>query len=234
MSFLNGMAVASATTVVSTVLAAITLLPAMLASSAGHPEGRRERREPAPPKQGFWTAGRDRGTAAGLLSSSPWPWIVVLSVPVLSLRLGSSDAGNNPASHEHPAGVRPDGQGLRPRSTAPAAAGRRDLVAADQQALASLAPRSRTLQASPVWRLPHPAGRARRHRPGRPATSPQSKATADLITHLRHDLGARRRTRYQLKSTSAAHGDLSDFADVLTGKLPLFITVIVRSASYCC
>lgn len=44
MSFLNGMAVASATTVVCTVLAAVTLLPALLGLIGSKALSRRERR----------------------------------------------------------------------------------------------------------------------------------------------------------------------------------------------
>ncbi|MGC0405206.1 putative membrane protein YdfJ with MMPL/SSD domain [Streptomyces sp. SAI-126] len=93
--FLNGMAVASATAVVFTVLAAVTLLPALLGFIGMRALSRRERRAQttAPGnKPGFWArwaviAERRRV----VLSVLALAVIAVLSLPVLSLRLGSSE-----------------------------------------------------------------------------------------------------------------------------------------------
>ncbi|MCW2860571.1 MAG: hypothetical protein JWP48_2279, partial [Actinoallomurus sp.] len=102
MSFLNGMAIASATTVVATVIAAVTLLPAMLGFFGMRTLSRRERRLTAagtPTTGGVWQRWASVvQRRPGILSAVAIVLIGVLSLPVLSLRLGSSDAGNNPSS----------------------------------------------------------------------------------------------------------------------------------------
>ena len=105
--FLNGLAVASALTVVFTVLAAVTLLPALLgvlgmrvlqpggARGAGWPPGLRR------PMQRGAGAGRLRGQVErrpAVLAAAAAVVMLVLAIPVLSLRLGSSDQGNDPSS----------------------------------------------------------------------------------------------------------------------------------------
>ncbi|MFF2132838.1 MMPL family transporter [Streptomyces olivochromogenes] len=104
--FLNGVAVASALTVALTVLASVTLLPALLGLLGARVLGRRARRrlaegEPLPENatSGPWARWaalvRRRPRVLSLVALVV---MVVLTLPVFSLRLGSSDAGNNPAS----------------------------------------------------------------------------------------------------------------------------------------
>jgi len=61
-----------------------------------------------------------------------------------------------------------------------------------------------------------------------PTTSPSAAATTDLISHLRHTVfpAAERGTslRVHIGSSTAVFGD---FATVISGKLPLFLTVII-------
>ena len=103
MSFLDGMAIASATTVVATVLAAVTLLPALLGFLGMRTLSRRER---AAAGRRVRRAAAACGSAGrrvvqrrpGLLSAVAIVLIGVLTLPVFSLRLGSSDAGNDPSS----------------------------------------------------------------------------------------------------------------------------------------
>ena len=106
--FLNGLAVASALTVVFTVLAAVTLLPALLGVFKMRVLSRRQRRRlaaeaPAPgsagPAAGLWA--RWAGTVErrpAVLAVAAAVVMAVLAIPVLSLRLGSSDQGNDPSS----------------------------------------------------------------------------------------------------------------------------------------
>src|SRR5439155_8757439 len=61
-----------------------------------------------------------------------------------------------------------------------------------------------------------------------PTTSPQDRKTSDLITRLRHDVIPPAEQGNTLKVYVGGQTAIfDDFAAVLTGKLPLFITVIV-------
>ena len=100
-SFLNGLAVASAIAVLFTMLAALTTLPALL-SRIGPRIGRgrvarSQRHLSGESGTGFWPRW------ARLIRRHPWPAAIaglaimaVMAVPVFSMRLASSDAGNNP------------------------------------------------------------------------------------------------------------------------------------------
>src|SRR5258708_5368020 len=103
-SFLNGLAVASALTVVFTVLAAVTLLPALLGVFRMRVLSRRQRRRlaagaPAPGSAGLWARWSETvERRPAVLAFAAAAGMVVLAIPVLSLRLGSSDQGNDPSS----------------------------------------------------------------------------------------------------------------------------------------
>src|SRR3954469_9158412 len=102
-SFLNGVAVASAIVVLVTMTAAVTLIPALLGMIGMRALSRRERRRlaeqgPRDPKlDGFWprwariVQERRLPLAIGALAV-----MLALAIPALSLRLGSSDAGQDP------------------------------------------------------------------------------------------------------------------------------------------
>src|SRR5690242_13374777 len=100
--FLNGLAIAAALTVVFTVLAAVTLLPALLGVFGIRVLSRRQRRRLEARRvasQGLWS--RWAGTVQrrpAVLAIAAAAVMLVLTIPLLSIRLGSSDAGNDPAS----------------------------------------------------------------------------------------------------------------------------------------
>ncbi|WP_206681552.1 MMPL family transporter [Actinomadura sp. J1-007] len=231
MSFLNGMAVASATTVVATVLAAVTLLPAMLAVIGRRALSRRERRRPAgPPAPGAWArwAGVVQRRPKAL-SAVSLVVIAVLAVPVLSLRLGSSDAGNNPASSTTRQAYDLLADGFGPGFNGPLQLVAETPSSADRGALDGLV---RTLAGTEgvasVAPVPAKAGAPLGIVQVFPTTSPQSKETADLIERLRGDVipAAEKGTALRVH-VGGQTAIFDDFADVLTGKLPLFLAVIV-------
>ena len=103
--YISGLGIAAAITVLFTVAAAATLLPALLGFLGMRVLSRRERRRlaaggPAPDgTSGAWAR------LAAFVQRHPAPLaaaaatvMLVLAIPVLSLRLGSSDAANDPAS----------------------------------------------------------------------------------------------------------------------------------------
>jgi putative drug exporter of the RND superfamily len=104
LSFLNGLAIASVLTVVFTVFAAVTLLPALLGAFGMRVLSRRQRRRLANPRAAQPTGGlwaRWAGTVErrpAILGVVAAIVMLVLAIPVLNLRFGSSDQGNDPSS----------------------------------------------------------------------------------------------------------------------------------------
>jgi RND superfamily putative drug exporter len=106
-AFVGALGLASAVVVAVTMLAALTLVPAMLAVAGQRVRAGRDRRaakkhetqrEPDHENSPFARWGRK-------VSDRPWPWaiasvlvLVVLAIPLLSLRLGQLDAGTDPTS----------------------------------------------------------------------------------------------------------------------------------------
>ena len=105
-SFLNGVAVASAIVVLVTMTAAVTLIPALLGMIGMRVLSRKERRRlaergPARPEARRLLAALGADRAGRTACRSPSAALIVmlaLAIPALSLRLGSSDAGQDPAS----------------------------------------------------------------------------------------------------------------------------------------
>lgn len=235
-SFLNGMGVGAAVAVLFTMLAAVTLLPALLGFFGVKVLSRRERRRllregpTAEGATGLWRRW------AELVERHPRPLVAVavvimgvLVIPFFSLRLGSSDAGNDPAGTTTRKAYDLLADGFGPGFNGPL-----QLVAtvrddADRAAVSALA---KTLATEPgvaaVSQLPAQPGAGVEILNLVPTTSPQDAATSTLITHLREDVLP---TAVQGTSAKVYVGGLTaiydDFADVLTGKLPLFIGLIV-------
>jgi RND superfamily putative drug exporter len=232
-SFLNGMAVASATAVVFTVLAAVTLLPALLGFIGMRVLSRRERRaQTAVPENrpGVWARwaviAERRRVVLSVLSLAV---ITVLSLPVLSLRLGSSDAGNHPADTTTRKAYDMLADGFGPGFNGPLQLVAQTPSASDRQALESLATELfRTEGVAAVTTLPAEPDAKVGIVQVAPTTSPQSEETAELIQHLRSDVipPAEKDSTLQVY-VGGQTAIFDDFAEVLTGKLPLFLTVIV-------
>ena len=101
-NFLYGLAIAASIGVLFTMIAALTLLPAMLGFLGPKVLSRRQRRTLAAgdrrrrAARASGRAGRARSSGARSCAA-PWPSLVVclLAPPFFSLRLGSSDQGND-------------------------------------------------------------------------------------------------------------------------------------------
>src|SRR3954471_20668967 len=105
--FVGALGLASAVVVAVTMIAALTLVPAMLSVAASRVRARADRRaakehtaprNPDHENSPFARWGR-------MVADRPWPWgvasalvLVILAVPLLSLRLGQLDAGTDPTS----------------------------------------------------------------------------------------------------------------------------------------
>ncbi|HKN93915.1 MAG TPA: MMPL family transporter [Thermoleophilaceae bacterium] len=228
-SLLDAAALASALSVALTMLAALTVMPVLL-SRFGERIGRRARA----PKRGYRQAGWPRWAA--LVSRHPWVSLVaglaimlVLAVPALSLRLGQSDAGNDPTSLTSRRAYDLLTDGFGKGFNGPLQVVAQLPHAGDSPALAQIS--------SAVSRTPgvksvsaptlSPSGTTAVYQ-AFPRTAPQSKATTDLVNRLRHDRlpsVAQRTGARLLVGGSTASG--IDFAHVVGQKLAVFIAAVI-------
>ncbi|MBO0870885.1 MAG: MMPL family transporter, partial [Micromonosporaceae bacterium] len=235
-SFLGGIGLSAAVMVLFNVAAAITLLPALLRLIGTRVLGRRERRRLASEgphevhTRGFWArwaAVLQRRRL--LLAPVALAILLVLAAPVLDLHLGTSDQGNDPAGS-----TTRKAYDLMVQGFGPGFNGSLQLVAethstVDQQALARLTDTVRhTAGVQTAFGLPTRPGSGLGIIQVIPTTSPQDIATSDLILRLRHEVipPAERGTTMTVY-VGGQTAIVDDFAAVLTGKVPLFIGVIV-------
>jgi putative drug exporter of the RND superfamily len=233
LSFLNGLAIACALTVVFTVAAAITLLPALLGVFGRKVLSRRQRRRLAdhPAAQspgGVWARwARTVGHRPTVLAAAAAVVMLVLAIPVFSLRFGSSDQGNDPSSSTTRQAYDLLASGFGPGFNGPLLLVARTSSPADAAALRTLQDRlPETANVTSVRTLVATAGTTVIQ--VTPGTTPEAKATSDLITTLRdHVIPAAERGTTLRVYVGGITATFADFATVVTGKLPWFILAIV-------
>ena len=233
LSFLNGLAVACALTVVFTVLAAVTLLPALLGVFGWRVLSRRQRRrlanKPAAQDAGgvwaCWAGTVERKPA--VLAAAAAAVMVVLAIPVLSLRLGSSDQGNDPSSATTRQAYDLLAKGFGPGFNGPLLLVAQTSSPADAAALRTLQDRlPQVANVTSVRALA--AARGTEVIQVTPGTSPEAQATSDLITTLRdHVIPADEQGTTLRVYVGGITATFADFATVVAGKLPWFILAIV-------
>ena len=233
-SFVSGLGIAAAITVLFTMFASVTLLPALLGFLGMRVLSRRERRRLAAAgpvhdgASGWWARLAAFVQRHPLrLAAAATAAMVVLAIPVLSLRLGSSDAGNDPASSTTRQAYDLLAEGFGPGFNGPL-----QLVATtgsptDAAALAKLAS---TLETEPsIAAVSAPvSGQGATLISVIPTTSPEAAATSGLIDRLRDSIipAAERGTTLHVY-VGGVTAVFADFATVIGGKLPLFIGVII-------
>ncbi|WUH91362.1 MMPL family transporter [Streptomyces sp. NBC_00433] len=237
LSFLYGVAISAVMTVVVSVLGAATLLPALLGAFGMRVLSRRQRRK-------FAASGPHVGDSVGpamrwstfvqrhpkALASVAVVVMAVLAIPTLSLRLGSSDQGNDPTSSTTRKAYDILADGFGPGFNGPLTilaevpGGAKDKAALDSlvttlghtkgiayAAALPMQPDSKVALVSAV-----------------PTTSPQDKATTDLINHLRDDVVPAAEHGTTMKAyVGGPTAIFKDFASVLGSKMPIFIGVII-------
>ena len=232
-SFLNGLAVASALTVVFTVLAAVTLLPALLGVFGMRVLSRRQRRQlaaaaPAPGAAGAWARwARTVERRPAILAAAAAAVMLVLAIPVLSLRLGSSDQGNDPSSTTTRQAYDLLADGFGPGFNGPLLLVAQTRSPADVAALRTLeAGLPKVADVTSVRQIAATSGTEVIQ--VTPGTSSEAKATSDLISTLRSDTipaaGRGTTLRVYIGGVTAT---FADFATVVNAKLPWFILTIV-------
>ena len=219
-SFLYGVAISASLAVLVVVLASITLLPALLAIA-----GRRVDRFRIPglgrslkPDSGTlatrWSRLVQRRAGTAALAGAAV--LILLTLPVLGLRYGFPDEGNDPDGSSTRGAYELVSRGFGPGSTGPL------LVVADEPSgLERVAERMRgedgVTFVSPIRSSPD--GRAAFFSV-MPMSSPQDAETADLVDRLRDLAGP----GVHVGGLTAAFVDQSDY---VAGRIPIFIAGVV-------
>ena len=239
MGFLTGIGIAASTMVLFTVAAAITLLPALLGILGMRVLSRRERRRLAlkgphdEHAEGWWAAGAELVQRYPVrLAVGAVLVIAALSIPTLSLRLGSSDQGNDPAGSTTRSAYDLLAAGFGAGFNGPLQLVAEVPATADQAALPRLI---QSVKATPgvaavatVASVQPASGPRITVVQVVPTTSPQSVGTGKLINHLRRYVVPAGEQGSTLRVYVGGQTAIfADFAKVLTGKLPLFIGVII-------
>jgi len=231
-SFLRGPAVASSLTVLLTMTAALTLLPAVL-SKLGRgidrwdPFGLRRRARSGPGFWERWAAMIQRRPLIAALASLAI--LLVLASPILALRLGSADAGTDAKSTTTRQAYDLLAKGFGPGFNGPMQIVAQLPSAGDSSAVAAL-------RAGFVGQPDVAAVAPAIYSPGGslavinvfPKTAPQDAATSTLLTRLRNSvippLERSTKTAVYVGGTTAL---FADFSSLLSSKLPLFIGAVV-------
>ncbi|MEV7565005.1 MMPL family transporter [Streptomyces tanashiensis] len=236
LSFLNGVAIAASLTVLLTVAASVTLLPALLSFIGVRALSRRERRvlaERGPQPElptGFaarWSAFVERHPK--LLGAVAVVVMGVLALPTLSLHLGTSDQGNGPATATTRQAYDLLAEGFGPGVNGPLTLvagldGADDRVALDQLP-AALGATQGVASVSPVT---YNSAGDTAVLTVVPDSSPQSEATSELVDRLRTDVLPQAETGTSLDvHVGGVTASYDDFAEIIVGKLPLFVGVVV-------
>jgi len=244
-AFMYGLAIAAVIAVLLVLVASLTLLPALLSGRLGarlvRPRGASRRllgrRRTAvanaavsAPQRSAWRRWSET------VQSRPWPLaigslalMIVLVLPVLAMRLDSSDAGNDPAntSSRHAFDLLAQGFGpgfngplllvaeLPSRNDTAALPALRALAASTPGVVAVTQPRiapSGTLAVMDAY----------------PDSAPQAVATTNLVNHLRGDVlkAFEKKTGVPVLVGGFTAASI-DFSHVLGSKLPLFFALVI-------
>ncbi|MBL7497251.1 MMPL family transporter [Frankia sp. CNm7] len=235
-SFLYGIAVAAALGVAFTMAASVTLLPALLGFYGQKVLSRRERRriaehgpEPEHPSGFWWRWAKLIERRPKTLAVVAAALIVVVALPFLSLRLGSSDQGNGAETKTSKRGYDLLADGFGPGFNGPFLIAARTDAPGDAATVERLAERLADTPGVESVLPPRtsPTGGAMTITLF-PTTSPQDAETSKLLERLRDDVvpsvvGESGTEVYIGGSTATGE----DFSSVLQAKLPLFIGVVV-------
>jgi len=233
-SFLYGVAMAAALAVLFTMIAALTLLPALLTIAGRRVDRLRipglGRREPSTAENTRWFRWsreiQRRPVLSAVLSGA---LLLALCIPTLSLRLGSNDAGTDPAGSSTREAYDLLAEGFGPGFNGPFV-----MVASlpgkgEDQALVTLRKTLRGEEGvAKVTSITLNPAKDTGVFQLYPTTSPQSADTTKLLDHIRSDvlppIEQQTGARLHVGGITAI---FEDFGDAIAEKLPLFIGVVV-------
>jgi RND superfamily putative drug exporter len=234
LDFVRSVSISAISAVLMTMLAAITLLPAMLGFAGKNIDrfGLPHRQEkPGEIHHSFWWRW------SRVIQAHPWPALIIsagllllLTVPVLSLRLGFGDAGNRPESDTSRRAYDVLSEGFGPGFNAPV------LVVVegeggppDEAALDALAERIEATEGVASVTEPGVLGETNLALLNVfPDSAPQDDETTDLVHRLRNETipPVERETGLRVLTTGGPPG-VVDFADYIGERLPLFIGAVL-------
>jgi len=238
-SFLYGVAIAACVAVLFTVLAALTLLPALLGFFGTMVIGRRARRARAAGE--FTTSDQSPGWAKwarvvrrrpALIATASALVMIVLAIPFFSMRLGSSDAGSDPAGTTTRKAYDLLAAGFGPGYNGPlelvAAVDGPGQTAAFAKVVDAVAKTPGVVRVTPLRVITGPTGQSGvAIANAYPAGSPQDASTTNLLNHLRGTVVPAASTDGVSVLIGGQTAIFADFSTVLSNKLPLFIGVVV-------
>jgi putative drug exporter of the RND superfamily len=233
-SFLYGVAVAAALSVLFTMIAALTLLPALL-TWVGH-------------RVNKWKIPGLAGGQNSIREDTKWyawsrwiqkrPWVaaivsggilILLCLPTLSLRLGVNDAGTNPKGQTTREAYDLLAEGFGPGFNGPFTMVAQLPKAGDGAGLEELCSTLKNEEGvesvtAVIYNPKKTVGLCQVY----PTTSPQSADTTALLDHIRGDVIP----PIEAKTGAVLHvGGITavfeDFGDAISEKLPLFIGVVI-------
>jgi putative drug exporter of the RND superfamily len=233
-TFLYGVALSAAFVVALTMLASLTLLPAMLGffGLKALRRGERQRLAEHPhgePLGGFWLRwsrgieGRARYTSVLALAL-----IAVIALPFFGMRQGLADAGNDPASSTSRQAYDLAAKGFGPGYNGPL-----EIVAeinspADSARFAAFV---HSLEGQPDVAFVQPVRTSPNGKAAvailYPATAPQAAQTSSLLHRVRAAIPAAEAGTSLAIHVGGPTAAGEDFAHVLTSKLPQFVAVVV-------
>ena len=238
-SFLSGMSIATAIAVALTMATSLTFLPALFGFLGPKVLSRRERRHllatgpVADEVSGFWLTWasfverRKAVVAIGSLVA-----VLVVALPILSLRLGASDSGTDPTGSTTRQAYDNLATGFGPGVNGPLELVGQVASPADTAAFHSLLNGiSHTAGIAAVTAVtPSPNGKVLLATVY-PTTSPQDDKTVTLVNTIRHNQipDAEQGTTLVVRVGGPTASNI-DFSHILTSKLPLFIAVVVLLA----
>ncbi|MFC3578390.1 MMPL family transporter [Streptomyces yaanensis] len=222
--FLDGVVIGTSLTVVLSVLASVTLLPALLGLLGPRVLGRRQRRRLAAngpePERASGLAARWSETVQKrprTVAALALVVMVVLALPVLSLRLGAADQGNDDASLTTRKAYDLLAEGFGPGFNGPlqvvAVSGDTDTLVKDIRDTHGVARATALPPAQGVTVIQVV-----------PTTSPQSEQTDKLIDTLRDEVIPQAGAKAHVGGVTAVS---KDFASVTGDRLPYFIATII-------
>jgi RND superfamily putative drug exporter len=237
-SYLYGVSISAALTVALTMAASLTFLPAMLGFLGSKTLSRRERValavgvDSTSDVSAFWhrwaslVQARKAIVALGALAL-----VVAVALPILGLRLGSSDASTDVSGSTTHQAYGAITKGFGPGYNGPLEVAGEVHSTVDHQAfdrLLTVIAHEKGV-ASVTSAVTSPNGKAVLATVY-PTTSPQAKQTVNLVNRIRDVIPPTEKGSTLTAHVGGVTATNIDFAHVLTDKLPIFIAVVVLLA----